>query len=457
MTDHRPALLLLCLFLAACGPGNSTSPPNTPAASAAGGNKSGNTGRAQIVAVTQTRIESIPLILEAQGNVISLDEVDLRPQKTGTISKIHFNEGDEVKQGQLLFSLDSRDDEANLKKADARVAGSRAQRDIARRDWVRAQDLAEKNFISPSGLDATRAKLDAAESTLAQDIAALESAKVLLSYDHIAAPFAGRAGRIDVRVGSLVLANSTTSLVKITRLDPIGISFTLPERDLPALQSAQKGEEIKVRIDLAGSKALSGKIVFIESSVDRTSGTIGIKARLPNTERLLWPGQFSPVKVLAGEIKNAVTLPAQAIQNGPNGRFVYVVKSDQTVTAQPVELQQVYQERVIVTGIGEGINVVLEGGQNLRPGSKVSEASATAEKRREGKRDGSTAASLPAVRTKTDTPKTASNQSGITSAVALPEGFTPRDPEAWAKMTDEEKKERIQRWRERQTAKATGG
>lgn len=374
MIDRRALTsLLLWLPLVACGPAKDGSGASDKQSASAPGGKSG-TNRARPVQTTLTTTESVPLILEAQGNVIPLDQVDLRPQKTGTIAKIHFKEGDEVKKGQLLFSLDSRDDESNVRKAEARVVGSRAALDIAKRDYTRSQDLAKRNFISPAGLDATKSKLDAAESTLAQDIAALESAKVLLSYDRIVAPFDGRAGRIDVRVGSLVLANSTINLVNITRLDPIGVSFTLPERDLSALRTALKDSAVNVQLTLPDGKKTDGKVIFVENSVDRTSGTIGIKAEFPNKQRQLWAGQFAPVRIHAGQIKDAVTLPGQAIENGPNGRFVYVVNPDQTVSAKPVELVRMHESRALIKGIEGGVKVVLEGGQELRPGNKITEA-----------------------------------------------------------------------------------
>ena len=375
-------LLLLCLPLTACGPGkDSDQGSKTASVSAAKASAS----RIRAVQTTLTTVESVPLVLEAQGNIIPLDQVDLRPQKTGTIAKIHFKEGDEVKKGQPLFSLDSRDDESNVKKAEARVIGSKAALDIAKRDYVRSLDLAKRNFISSAGLDASKSKLDTAESTLAQDIAALESAKVQLSYDHIVAPFDGRAGRIDVRTGSLVLANSTITLVNITRLDPIGVSFTLPERDLPALRAAMKEAAVTVQLVLPDGQKVSGKVVFVENSVDRTSGTIGIKAEFPNKKRQLWAGQFTPVRIFAGEIKDAVTLPSQAIENGQNGRFVYVVNPDQTVSAKPVELVRVHESRTIIKGIEGGMKVVMEGGQDLRPGNKIIEsASGVASSKKNG-------------------------------------------------------------------------
>ncbi len=370
MTELRIVALLASLALAACGPSQNQAGSASPPASSSGA--AGKSARPQTVTSILTRTESIPLILEAQGNVIAQDEVELRAQKTGTVSRIHFREGEEVRAGQLLFALDSRDDQANLDKALARVAGSRAQLEIARRDWVRAQDLADRHFISQSGLDAARSRLDAAESTLAQEIAALESARVQLSYNTIRAPFAGRAGRVDVRSGSLVQANSSAPLVKITRLDPVAVSFTLPESALPAVQAAQASA--RVSVTASDGSLVHGRIVFIESSIDATAGTIAIKARFDNDRRLLWPGQFVAVRVQAGEIRDAVTLPAQAIQNGPKGQFVYVIGADQTVLAQPVKVAQIYRERAVVTGVDADVRVVLEGGQNLRPGGRVAEA-----------------------------------------------------------------------------------
>ncbi len=367
MTDLRSFLMVFCLALAACGQGGQDNSSNASAPPA----KETRANRAQTVSITHSRTESFPQVMTTQGNVIALDEVDLHAQKTGIISQIHFTEGEEVRKGQLLFSLDARDEEANLRKAEARVTGSRTQLEITRRDWQRAQDLASKNFISAAGLDTTRAKLDTAESTLAQDIAALESAKVQLSYDFIRAPFSGRAGRIDVRVGSLVQANATTSLVKITRLDPIGVSFTLPERFLPLINAA--GDKVQILADNGSTGSVRGRITFIENSIDRTAGTISIKAQFANSQHQLWPGQFVSVEVQAGEIKNAVTLPAQAIQNNSNGPFVYIVNNDSTVSAQPIQVEQIHQERAVITGIGSDIKVVFEGGQNLRPGGKITE------------------------------------------------------------------------------------
>ena len=457
-----------------------------PAASQSGAAVGGDrASRPQAVSTVLTRVEKVPVVLSAQGNVLSLDEVDVRPQKTGIVSKIHFKEGDEVKRGQLLFSLDDREDAANLKKAEATLAGTQAQIVIAQREVERNTDLFNQKFVSSAVLDTSRNKLETLVSTREQNVAALEQARVVQSYSQIRAPFAGRAGRIDVRPGSLVLANATISLVKITRMDPIAVSFTLAERDLTRLRGAMAKGPVAVRVDVPSQRddSVKGKVVFIESTVDKISGTIGVKAEVENGERKLWPGQYVTVRVSAGEIADAVVLPPQAIVNGPNNRFVYVVKSDMTVAPQPVEVVRIAGQNAIVKGVDAGVKVVLEGAANLRPGGKVFEVAASGGGRgRRGGGDqsapaaekssenaGDKTAEKPAEKQDKKSAKSEKSTGKATDKAAgkdgkkaakgfvAPEGFTPRDPERWASLSDDEKAAVVQRWRERQAAKAAGG
>lgn len=439
----------------------------------AGANASGRGSRPSPVTVAVTRLDTVPLVLEAQGNVIALDEVEVRPLKNGSVKQIHFKEGDEVKRGQLLFTLDDRDDTANVKRLDANVAGSQAAVAAAERDLARSQDLAARNFVSSAALDAARDKLDTARAALAQNRAAEEQAKVSLSYTQVRAPFDGRAGLIGVRVGSLVTSNATSAaMVKITRMNPIGVSFSLPERDLPTLMNGQRQGAVKVRVDLDAQHSLRGEVVFIDSSVDRASGTIAVKAKVENDERRVWPGQYVTVKIVAGEIRDAVVVPAQAVINGPSGRLVYVVKDDQTVDALPVQLERVVDERAVLKGIGAGVKVVLEGGQNLRPGARVQEVKGNGGRRR-GDQSGPQAEGANDTRPDRGDPdqggrersSRGANASGksagkspaaSTTTLQLPEGFRPRDPEAWAGMSDEQRASTIKRWRDRQTARNGG-
>ncbi|MEC5385231.1 efflux RND transporter periplasmic adaptor subunit [Uliginosibacterium sp. H3] len=484
------ALALCVMALAACGKkdapaGSATAEQSAPKAdkAAAGGN-AGRGNRPTAVSVTTTRLESVTLSLEAQGNVIALDDLEIRPQKNGTVKQIHFKEGDELKRGQLMFTLDDRDDVANVARLEATVLGTAALVSAAERDLARSKDLAERNFASTAAVDASRDKLDAANALLSQNKAAVEQARVSLSYTYIRAPFDGRAGVIGVRPGSLVTSNATsTAMVKITRMNPIGVTFALPERDLPILLAGQRQGPMKVSVDLDTSHRLKGEVTFIDSAVDRTSGTILVKAKLENDERRVWPGQYVTVKIVAGEVKDAVVLPSQAIVNGPNGRLVYVVKEDETVAAQPVDLVRIIDEKAVLKGIGPGVKVVLEGGQNLRPGGKVQEVKSDDGKgggrrgggRRNGDQSapqaggesapaangdkrwqdaGKESAKAPVKEAGKDKPAGKTGAATVAANDKLPEGFTPRDPEAWAQMDDTRRAEIIQRWRERKAAGA---
>ncbi|MDO6387085.1 efflux RND transporter periplasmic adaptor subunit [Uliginosibacterium sp. 31-12] len=440
------ALLTACCLLSACqnkeaAPAAESSAPvsgvSAPAASAQ--------GRPQSVSTTISRVEDVPIVIETQGSVVPLDEVDLRPQKNGMITAIHFTEGQEVRRGQLMFSMDSRDDDANVGKAEAGVASAEAQAAIAERDLKRAQEMSEKQFISPSALDTARNKTDTALANLGQARASLEQARVGRTYTRIVAPFNGRAGVINVRPGSLVTSNSTaTALVRLTRMDPIGVSFSISERDMGPLLVALRKGPVKLSARTNAQAVLKGEVSFVDSSVDRASGTLLIKGRLENKNRLVWPGQYLSVKLEAGKLDNAVVLPAQAVVNGPNGRFVYVVQDDQTVQPKNIELQRIADQRAVVSGIPAGVKVVLEGTQNLRPGVKITETKGDKEgkgKRAEKASDDKAAAQ----------PTAAANTAG---GVEIPPGFTPRDPDRWATASDEQKREILARWRERQALKA---
>lgn len=360
----RFPLISLCalgLLLAAC------QDRNTPT--------QGNSPRVQTISTTLTVQRSVPLVIETQGNVLALDEVDVRPQKNGTITAIHFREGDEIHSGQLLFSLDARDDEAAFNKAAAAVASAQAARSIATRELKRSEELAARNFIAPSALDSALSKLESADAGLAQAQAALEQAQVSRSYNRIHAPFAGRAGLINVRLGSLVTSSATaTSLVRLTRMNPIGVSFSIAERELTGVLAAQATGALQLEAITQNGERIAGELIFVDSNVDRNSGTLLLKGRLANDARQIWPGQYVIVRLQAGMIENAVLLPAQAVINGPAGRFVYVVEADDKVRAQPVEQLRIVDQQALLRGIDAGVKVVLEGAANLRAGASVREA-----------------------------------------------------------------------------------
>jgi RND family efflux transporter MFP subunit len=337
-----------------------------------------------VTAVAESR--DVPVKLVANGTVTALQTVDLRAQITSTVREVHIREGQNVKAGELLFSLDARTEEANLKKALAQVEKDRADLATAQRNLQRQRDLFEQKFIAQAALDTAQNQVDTLGGQLAIDQAAVEGVRVARAYTEIRAPFSGRTGLINVRAGSLVQPgqNAASSggnsagalpLVTVTQVDPISVAFTLPEKELPALQQAlRQGPVEAVASTQDGGNTFRGRITFVDNAVDTTTGTIRIKAEFDNPQARLWPGMYVNVLVSPRTLQKATVVPAQAVQTGPENRFVYVVDGEHKVAPRPVKLGYVEQGFAVVDGISPGMRVVTEGAQNLRPGSVVAEA-----------------------------------------------------------------------------------
>ncbi len=335
------------------------------------------------VVVVTARAESrdVPVRLAANGVVTALQSVDLRSQITSIVKRVHIREGQSVRAGELLFTLDSGAEEANLKKARAQVTKDQADLATAQRNLERQRELFRQKFISQSALDLVQNQVDTLTGQLAIDRAAIEAARVALAYTEIRAPFSGRTGIINVRPGSLVQPTSNASatgtppLVTVTQIDPIAVAFTLPEQELPDLQRAIAAGPVEVQAGPQGSGAkFNGRIVFVDNAVDTATGTIRLKAQFDNAGAPLWPGMFVTVRVSPRTIAHATVLPAQAVQTGPTSRFVYVVGDDRKVAQRDVKLTYVEDGSAVVEGLRPGARVVIEGAQNLRPGSAVAEA-----------------------------------------------------------------------------------
>jgi RND family efflux transporter MFP subunit len=334
----------------------------------------------QAIAVMTARAEArdVPVSLTANGTVTALQSVDLRSQITSTVREVHIREGQDVNKGDLLFSLDARADEANIRKAEAQVAKDRADLANAQRNLERQRELFRTKFISQAALDQAQNQVDTLNGQLAVDQAALESTRVARGYTEIRAPFAGRTGSINVRAGSLVQpggASATTpALVTVTQIDPIAVTFTLPEKELGGLQQALSGAPVEVTVQpQSGGEPKKGKVSFVDNAVDNVSGTIRVKAEFSNKDSRLWPGMYVNVSLAPRTLKGAVVVPAQAVQTGPENRFVYVVDAERKVAAKPVKLAHVDERFAVVEGIAAGTKVVTEGAQNLRPGASVTE------------------------------------------------------------------------------------
>jgi len=315
----------------------------------------------------------VPVRLRSNGTVTAVQSVDIRAQVTSTVREVHIREGQTVRNGELLFSLDARAEEAALRKAQAQVTKDNADLAIAVRNFDRQKELFAQKFISQSALDTAQSLVDALTGQIAVDKAAVESARVALAYTEIRASFPGRTGVIGVRAGSLVQPGGNV-LVTVTQIDPITVAFTLPEKELAALQAALATGEVQVRARLEGvPDPLTGKLIFIDNAVDTATATIRVKAAFANADARLWPGMFVNVSLASRTLMGASVVPAQAVQTGPDSQFVYVVGPDKKVTQQAVTLAYVETGFAVVNGVPVGARVVVEGAQNLRPGSAVTE------------------------------------------------------------------------------------
>ena len=330
------------------------------------------------VTVTTVVVEKkdIPLIIEATGTIVSNNIVDIRPMITNTVSKILVKDGQEVKAGDLLFVLDDRNDKANYEKL-------KALADDAQSQYLRAKELVAKNFISKAGLETTSANAKSA-------MAAAKAAEVQLSFDYIKSPIDGRAGIVNVFLGSLVQASNVVStstsstatssvgaMVTITQLNPINVQFIIPEKDIPTiLENQLDGEALSVQVTVgdSGKKTYDGKVLVIDNQVDPSIGAVRVKAQIPNEAMTLLPGQFARVFLSANTLKDALAIPSQAIIMSPRGKVVYIVDKDDKAVSKPVKVLYEYQGQAVVDGITTGDRVVVEGKQNLRPGGKIRES-----------------------------------------------------------------------------------
>ena len=336
-------------------------------------NKSGGPVTVSSIVVEK---RDVPLIIDATGTIVSASIVDIRPMVTNTVAKIEVKDGQEVKAGDLLFTLDDRNDKANYEKL-------KALADDAQKQYLRAKELVAKNFISKAGLETTLANAKSAQ-------AAARAAEVQLSFDYIRSPIDGRAGIVNVFPGSLVQAsnvvstatNSTAttsvgSMVTITQLNPINVQFVIPEKDIPIMLENQLDGDamaVKVTVGESGQKTYNGKVLVIDNQVDPSIAAVRVKAQIPNDDKTLLPGQFARVSLIANTLKDALFIPSQAVVINPRGKLVYVIDQDGKAVSKPVKVVYEYQGSSVVTGIDAGDRVVVEGKQNLRPGSKVREA-----------------------------------------------------------------------------------
>ena len=367
---------LICGLAAAAlvgcgGKPDASAPAPAPAASAPA---AAAPGAAAPITVSTVRAlkRDMRVLLEAAGTVTPLTSVDVRSQVTSMVSKVHIRDGQFVKAGELLFTLDARTDEANVAKAQAQLAKDNAALADAQRQWVRAQQLLAQNFISQGALDTNKAQVESQLAVVAADHAAIDAARVALSYSRIVAPNAGRAGIVAVSVGNAVQAN-VTPLVTITQLDPIAVAFSIPQRNLSDALAALKDGGAEVTAAL-GEKAehFTGRLKFVDNAVDANSGSVKVKAVFDNPGGKLWPGAFVQVSQTVSTLKDTVVIPQACVIQSARGTIVYVVQEGKAIL-KPVKVLYAQGDDAAISGIEVGDGVVLDGRQNLRPGSAVVE------------------------------------------------------------------------------------
>ena len=343
------------------------------AAPAASGAASRPGGGAISVTSVKALQRDVDVMLEATGTVTAINSVDIRPQISSVITKVHFREGQFVKAGQLLFTLDARNDEVNVAKARAQLAKDMAALADAQRQLARSRDLLAQNFISQGAVDTNQTLVDAQQAVVAADRAAIDAAQVGLSYTRIVAPAAGRAGAVNVFAGSTVQP-AGAALVTITQLDPISVAFSLPQRNLSdALQALRAGGGKVLAVLPEGRGTSAGKLQFVDNVVDPNSGTVRVKAQFDNRSEALWPGAFVAIRLAIQTMKDAVVVPQAAVIQGPRGSIVYTIDADNKAVSRPVEVLYAAGPDAVASGVRAGERVVLDGRQNLRPGAAVIE------------------------------------------------------------------------------------
>jgi multidrug efflux system membrane fusion protein len=324
--------------------------------------------------VTTVARATVPVSLVAIGNVEPIQTVAIKSRIDGEIVAVHVRDGQDVAKGQLLLELDDRYLQAQLKQLEAAEARDRALLANAQSLEQRYKDLLAKGFISQEAYTQARTSRDAAEATVAADHAAVETARVQLSYTKLRSPISGRTGKVILPVGNNVKANDASPLVVINQIAPIQVGFAVPDRYLNDIRAFSAKGSLPVRATPQGAQGVEavGRLTFIDNAVDPQTGTIRLGATFANTDRQLWPGQFVTAKVTLQEQANLIVIPSQAVQNGPKGQYVYVVKPDSTAELRDVVVERTEGEQTVVAkGLEAGETVVTTGQLRVVPGGKV--------------------------------------------------------------------------------------
>jgi membrane fusion protein, multidrug efflux system len=352
--------LLLLLLLAGCSPPKAESQgmriPPVP------------------VTIASVTLKTVPVELHAIGNVEAYSTINVKSQVEGRLERVYFKEGQDVKKGDLIFTIDPRPFDAALQQAEANLARDKALEANAQAQADRNAKLFESGIVSKDQYEQFRTSADSYAAEVRADQAAVEKAKVDLDYCTIHSPIDGRTGSLLVHEGNLVKANGDTPLVVINQVTPIYVDFSVPEQYLAEIKKRKAAGSLRVEAVLPNEEQhpAQGLLTFVDNAVDQTTGTIRLKGLFPNQERRLWPGQFVNTVLRLTAQPNAVVVPSQAVQTGQSGQYVFVVNPDLAVESRPVVVGQTVQgETVIQKGLQPGEKVVTDGQLRLIPGSRV--------------------------------------------------------------------------------------
>jgi multidrug efflux system membrane fusion protein len=326
------------------------------------------------VMMTAAGQQDVPIYFQALGTVMALNTVAIRAEVNGQLVSIDFRQGQDVKKGDVLAKIDPAPFKATLDQAMAKRAQDEALLIDAQKDLVRFKTLVVKNVETQQNVDAQQAKVDQLKATVDADQAAIEAAQTQLNFTTIAAPIDGVVGFRQIDIGNIIHTTDANPLTVLTQIQPCVVLFTLPQDDLGPLREAMlRGPVDVLAFDQDDQQQLAqGHLLLVDNQIDQTTSTIRMKAEFPNQDDRLWPGEFVRIRTLITTRKDAVTVPAVAVQRGPDGLYAWVIKSDNTVEQRPIQALTVSESLVVVTkGLSPGEHVVTDGQSRLDVGSRV--------------------------------------------------------------------------------------
>ncbi|HYN15430.1 MAG TPA: efflux RND transporter periplasmic adaptor subunit [Terriglobales bacterium] len=326
------------------------------------------------VTVADVVQKTVPIQVRVIGNVEAYSTVGVKPQITGEIVGVHFSEGQDVKKGQLLFTFDPRPFEADLLRAQANLAQDEAKAKNAEVEAHRYTKLVEAGVVAKEQAEQIQTNHEAMVATVKADRAQVVYARVQLVYTRIYSPMDGRTGSLMLHLGTVVKANPDNPMITINQVNPIYVTFSVPQQVLPEIKQHMAKGKLRVTAVIQGQedRPEAGTLTFVDNNVDLNTGTIKLKGTFENSNRRLWPGQYVNVALTLAEQPNAIVVPTQAIQTGQQGSYVFIVKPDLTAESRPVKVERnIDNQAVIESGLSAGEKVVTDGQIRLVPGAKV--------------------------------------------------------------------------------------